>query len=67
MLPQTELIRQLLLPTNESYSPSNFVKYMEDMCLHYEKDIRQSIKELLEEIPQIKDFLQSIFLKTYSY
>ena len=50
MLPQTELIRQLLLPTNESYSPSNFVKYMEDMCLHYEENIRQSIKEFLEEM-----------------
>lgn len=50
MLPQTELIGQLLLPTNESYSPSNFVKYMEDMCLHYEENIRQSIKEFLEEM-----------------
>ena len=45
MLPQTELIRQLLLPTNDNYSPINFVKYIEDIRLYYEKDIRKSIKD----------------------
>ena len=50
MLPQTELIRQLLLPTNEKYSPKNFVKYMEDTSLYWESEIRDSIKEFLEEM-----------------
>ena len=50
MLPQTELIKQLLLPTNEKYSPRNFVKYMEDTCRYHENEIRQSIKEFLEEM-----------------
>ena len=50
MLPQTELIRQLLLPTNESFSPRNFVKYMEDTSTYWEKEIRESIKEFLEEM-----------------
>ena len=50
MLPQTELIRQLLLPTNESFSPRNFVKYMEDTSTYWENEIRESIKEFLEEM-----------------
>ena len=50
MLPQTELIGRLLFPTNEKYSPMNFVKYMEDTCKYYENEARQSIKEFLEEM-----------------
>ena len=50
MLPQTELISRLLFPTNDKYSPKNFVKYMEDTSLYWEKEIRQSIKEFLEEM-----------------
>lgn len=50
MIPQTELIKQLLLPTNEKYSPRNFVKYIEDTSLYWEKEIRESIKEFLEEM-----------------
>ena len=50
MLPQTDVIKELLLPTNNSYSPKNFVNYMEDTCRHHENEIRQSIKEFLEEM-----------------
>ena len=50
MIPQTELIKQLLLPTNDYYSPKNFVKYIEDTSLYWEKEIRQSIKEFLENM-----------------
>ena len=50
MIPQTELIKQLLFPTNEKYSPKNFVKYIEDTSIYWEKEIKQSIKEFLEEM-----------------
>lgn len=50
MIPQTKLIEQLLLPTNDYYSPRNFVKYIEDTSLYWESNIRQSIKEFLEEM-----------------
>lgn len=50
MLPQTQLIKTLLLPTNNNYSPANFVSYIEDTSLYWEKEIRQSIKEFLQEM-----------------
>ena len=50
MLPQTDLLRQLLLPNNVSYSPINFVKLMEDISLSYEENIRADIKEYLEDM-----------------
>ena len=50
MIPQTELIKQLLLPTNNTFSLKNFVKYIEDTSLYWEKEIRQSIKEFLEDM-----------------
>ena len=50
MIPQTEFIKQLLIPTNETFSPKNFVKYIEDTSLYWEKEIRQSIKEFLEDM-----------------
>ena len=50
MIPQTELIKNLLLPTNNTFSPKNFVKYIEDTSLYWEKEIRQSIKDFLEEM-----------------
>jgi len=50
MLPQTCLIKQLLLPTNEVFNPLNFVKFIEDICLYYEKLIREAIKECLERM-----------------
>ena len=50
MIPQTDLIKELLLPTNSSYSPKNFVKYIEDTSLHWESKVKESIKEFLEEM-----------------
>jgi len=50
MLPQTELVKQLLLPINGAYSPINFVKLIEDLCLNYESQIRNDIKGFLEEM-----------------
>lgn len=50
MITHSRYIQDLLLPFNAAGSPLVFPRLIEDFCLNYESEIRQAIKDFLEQM-----------------